>query len=72
MQHKVDWGPGYRLFLCSECCRFWIDKSRHCESQSGDGCSICGEWCIPYGYERHYEWPTDASGNLIETNINKD
>lgn len=62
--HKRDWGPGYRIFACT-CGHKWKDKSRHCESPSGDDCPQCNEWNYPSAYERHYEWPTDLAGNLV-------
>lgn len=65
-KHKQDWGPGYRLFKCS-CGHEWKDKSRHCESPSGDDCPKCMEEFVhPHGHEKHYEWPTDGAGNLLE------
>jgi hypothetical protein len=62
--HKQDWGPGYTKYVC-ECGRQWREKSRHCESPSGSDCPACGEFVYPSGFERHYEWPTDAAGNLL-------
>ena len=64
-QHKVDWGPGYRIFSCTDCGHTWKEKSRHCESESGDCCPECGDWQHPHDAEPHYEWPTDGSGNLL-------
>lgn len=66
MKHKVDWGPGFRLFRC-DCGHEWKDKSRHCESPSTEGCHKCdNDAIVPYWFERHYEWATDKSGNLLE------
>lgn len=62
-QHKVDWGPGYRFFKC-ECGHEWKSKSRDCQSPSIEDCEKCHELVSPDGYEEHYEWPTDHSGNL--------
>jgi len=66
MKHKTDWGPGYRFFKCEECLNEWQDKSRDCASPSGESCPECNEFVSPYGNEKHYEWPTDKSGNLID------
>lgn len=64
--HKKDWGPGYTFYKCS-CGHEWQEKSRHCESPSGSDCPKClEEFVHPSGFERHYEWPTDGAGNLIE------
>lgn len=64
MKHKVDWGPGYRGFVCEECGHAWRERSRHCESPSSDTCPNCRADAWPASYERHYEWETDQSGNL--------
>lgn len=61
--HKKDWCPGYRFFRC-DCGYQWDDRSRDCQSPSGDSCPKCHEFCSPDGYETHYEWETDQSGNL--------
>lgn len=65
LQHKVDWGPGFQYFHCSTCGNRWREKSRYCESPSEGVCPNCNDRCPPRSYERHYEWPTDRSGNLI-------
>jgi hypothetical protein len=64
-QHKVDWGPGYRMFKCDNCNREWKEPSRDCTSPSGECCPECNEFTSPHEYEEHYEWETDRSGNLI-------
>ena len=63
-KHKVDWGPGFRLFIC-DCEHIWDEKSRHCQSLSVSSCPECDEIVSPIGYDEHYEWETDPSGNLI-------
>lgn len=65
MEHKKDWGPGYRFFTC-ECGHKFKEASRHCESPSLDVCPQCREEVFPEGFERHYEWPTDNNGNLYK------
>jgi hypothetical protein len=65
VKHKVDWGPGYRWFHCESCEHMWDEKSRDCQSPSISTCPKCNEITSPYGWEKHYEWPTDQSGNLI-------
>ena len=67
MKHKVDWGPGFRIFKC-ECGHNWKEASRHCESPSVDRCSECSDDIPPYSYEKHYEWETDSYGNLKKEN----
>lgn len=64
MKHKVDWGPGYRFFICEECGFDWKEQSRDCTSLSGSSCPECNEFTHPYGNEKHYEWDTDDGGNL--------
>lgn len=64
MTHKVEWGPGYRFFECEECGFAWKTKSRDCESPSGESCERCDNEVSPSDHEKHYEWPTDGSGNL--------
>lgn len=70
--HKVDWGPGYRFFECEDCGHQWKEESRHCQSPSSEPCRMfmedqCENYngVYPHGHEKHYEWPTDESGNLI-------
>ena len=67
-QHKVDWGPGYRFFRCEECGRTWKSKSRDCTSPSVESCPSgeCMYGVVPCWFEKHYDWPTDGSGNLLE------
>ena len=65
MKHKIDWGPGYRLFVCNGCRHQWKEKSRDCQSPSGEQCPNCeDEFVHPHSHEPHYEWPTDGSGNV--------
>jgi len=66
MEYKKDWGPGYRFFVCIWCGNMWSEKSRHCESMSVDTCQLCFADNSPTGHIKHYEWPTDKSGNLID------
>lgn len=66
MKHKADWGPGWRMFQCEDCGHEFRERSRHCESPSLDVCPACRAECWPTGFERHYEWPTDLAGNLLE------
>lgn len=72
MKYKVDWGPGYRNFKCDACGHKWQEISRDCTSFSSEPCpndkceDSYGGLVSPSGYEPHYEWPTDSSGNLIE------
>jgi hypothetical protein len=66
MKHKVDWGPGYRIFVCEECGTQWREKSRHCQSPSLSPCPVCRADCFDPRAEPHYEWPTDESANLID------
>ena len=56
---------GYRFFHCPECSHHWREKSRDCQSPSGDICPKCGEINHPWDSEKHPEWPVDKSGNLI-------
>lgn len=64
MQHKKDWGPGFRFFTCEECGHNWKEATRHCESLSLDICPLCSEEAFPNKFEKHYEWKTDVAGNL--------
>jgi hypothetical protein len=70
-RHKITWGPGYRIFECYECGHEWKEKSHDCQDLSEDACDICNELVWPHDYERHFEWPTDAYGNLVEDNDNR-
>lgn len=63
--HKKDWGPGYRWFHCESCGHMFDEKSRDCQSLSASSCPECSEMVDSYGYETHYEWETDKSGNLV-------
>ena len=63
-KHKVDWGPGYRFFRC-ECGSNYKRETRDCTSSSGEICILCGEFTYPVEFEKHYYWPTDRSGNLL-------
>jgi hypothetical protein len=68
---KRTFGPGYRFFRCEddeECGHEWKDKSRDCQSFSGDDCPACGGWTSPFAHEFHYEWATDQFGNLVYPN----
>jgi len=68
-KHKVTWGPGYRFFECEDCGHQWKERSRDCTSPSLSDCPECHEICYPNGNEKHYEWETDGSGNLLDTRI---
>jgi len=65
LRHKKDWGPGFRIFKCSECQHKWREVCRDCVSTADLPCPECKENCYPIGYEKHYEWETDELGNLI-------
>lgn len=72
MERLKDWGPGFRLFKCDDCGIKWKEASRDCTSFSGVTCP--NEECTdsyaslvsPHGYEPHFDWPTDKSGNLLD------
>jgi len=66
MQHKKDWGPGYRFFKCENCNVEFKEKSRHCQSPSLSICETCHDEVSPIAHEEHYEWGTDKSQNLKE------
>lgn len=58
--------PGLRFFRCEDCRYDWQEKSRHCQSPSGEACPFCNGWVQPHRFESHPEYPKDKSGNLIE------
>jgi hypothetical protein len=73
MKHKKDWGPGFRLFRCVACGHTWKEVCRDCTSLSSSMCPNIETHdthdihsATPYGHEKHYDWPTDSYGNLIE------
>jgi len=43
---------GYRFFHCHECSNHWSEKSRDCQSSSGDICPKCGEINYPWDFEK--------------------
>lgn len=57
--------PGYRTFECAACLNTWKEKTRDCQSPSGENCPRCDEFVSPCEFEPHPEWPTDKSGNLL-------
>lgn len=73
-KYKETWGPGYRFFKCFQCGEEWKEKCRDWTTHSSSSCPkmhtvfhqyvpAMGEYM---GGEPHYEWATDASGNLLE------
>lgn len=80
MTWGVTWGPGYRLFKCPECGHEWQERCRDCTSESRSRCpnpnvkhdglpgcraNLYGG-VVPHGHEKHFEWKTDAHGNLLD------
>lgn len=68
LRHKKDWGPGYKIFKCDKCGRRWKIAERDCTSGSGAACE-CSAFAYPVGYEKHYEWETDAQGNILNHEV---